>query len=328
MSQKNTAIQLIDKNQSRLEAVGLRKDLSFADWRNSALMAIESTDLRYCLDSVVGQRSLVYALTYAAITRLSLLPTLGYACIIPRKDRDGNTLATYQTEKAGLVKLALDAGYEVDSYRIRETDKVEIQHGQFTDRLVIEPKLTNRGPVIGYAAKATRTRTQKDTPVVRVHYMDLDEVLDHAVKHASSNDVQMLLSHINRENNIDDELKAIMWSQNVKWNLKQANWIKSFHGMGEKTVVKALLAKPKFSDLLNIAANAEVAQDHIGEYDTGVITVEVQNKGAVDTQRELENQQRKVFAKNKQSGRQQQSGQQTEPPNQEDAPPPEEAPFD
>jgi recombinational DNA repair protein RecT len=314
---KSTAIQLLDANETRLKAVGLRKDLSYTDWRTSAMMLIESTDLRHCLDSEVGQRSLVYALTFAAITRLSLLPSLGYACIVPRRDKNGNTLATYQTEKAGLVKLASDAGYEIDSYRIYKNDRTTIQYGS-SDSIVIIPALSDRGPIIGYAAKATWYDPLPGTQVVRVHYVDRLEVLKHAIKHASSLNVQRLLAQINTDNGIDNELDAIMANENIDWNLKNANWIKSFDGMGEKTAVRGLTQKPMFANILNIAANAEVAQEHIESYDTGVITVEVVNQGSANTRRELQaqkNQSKKLAAKN---GKQQEND-----PSPDNVPPPE-----
>jgi recombinational DNA repair protein RecT len=324
---QSAAIQLIDNNKSRLTSVGLRKDLSFSDWRNSALMLIENTDLRHCMDSKGGQISLMNALTFAAITRLSLLPTLGYACIIPRRSKSGEMHATYQLEKNGMVKLSSDAGYTVDSITLRENDDVvEFSQGQFSDRLVIKPALKKRGPVIGYFARAMDIK-RKDSPL-RVHYMTLDEVLDHAVKHASSYDVQDLLSRINRENNIDDELKGIMFNKNVSYNLRQASWIKSFHGMAEKTVVKALLGKPCFSNILNVAANAEVAQENAELDDANVITVEVENKGAANTKRELHNQRQNQSRKTTAKKPKQETQQQNDPPVQEDVPPPEESPFD
>lgn len=319
---KNVAIQLIDKNQDKLKSVALRKDLSFGDWRNSALMLIEDTDLNKCLDTHGGQVSLVNALKMAAVTRLSLLPTLGYACIVPRFNKQKKEWhASYQLEKNGMVKLSSDAGYTVDSFTLYENDEVkEFEHGQFSDRLVVRPALRKRGNVIGYFARATK-EGKDGTKTLRVHYMDLDQVLDHAIKTASSYEVRSLLYRINRDSNIDDALKAIMEDRNVDYNLKQASWIKFFHGMSEKTVVKALLGKPCFSNILNVAANIEEAQETLIE-DANVITVEVQNQGAVDTQRELESQQRKTNAK-----KSKQAPQQDAPPTQE-APPPEEAPFD
>lgn len=322
---QSTAIQLINANEERLKSVALRKDLSFPDWRNSALMLIQDTpDLMRCLETKGGQISLVNSLKMAAITRLPLLPTLGYASIIARYSKnDKEWHASYQLDKNGMVKLSSDAGYTVDSLVLHENDEVkEFTYGQFSDRLQVSPALRNPGPVIGYFARAIHTR-KDNTQTLRVHYMELDQVLNHAIKTASSYEIRTLLTRIDRSKNIDDELIAIMDDRNVEYKLKQSSWIRFFHGMGEKTVVKALLGKPCFSNILNVAANAEEIQDNYID-DAGVITVEVVNEGNANTKRKIENKNNKNRGGNRTAP--QNTGQHA-PPEYDEVPFPEE-PFE
>jgi recombinational DNA repair protein RecT len=299
MENKSQAIELFKSNDESFKAMGLRKDIAYSDWRNSALMLIENDrSLQGCFASKAGQISLINSLKMAAVTRLSLNPLLGYACIIARKNKNGEMIACYQTEKNGLVKLASDATYTVDSLTVYENDEIKIKHSAFTDIFDMTPCLKSRGQVIGYVSRAVSKR--KDNDFVRVHYMSVEQVLEHACKTASSYDVRSLLYKIRIDKGIDSEIKSILNDRNIDFQLKQSSWIRFFHGMGEKTVVKALLSKPCFSSIMNVTAGLEDIQEQFIE--TGeAITVEVINEGNENTKRHLDIMEKNKNQKQKQT---------------------------
>ena len=151
------------------------------------------------------KRSIVGAAGLAAITDLSISPTLGQAYIVPYKGK-----ATFQIGWKGLVQLAHRTG----KYTALNAGKVyegEIEHiNPVTGEPVVGEKISDK--VVGYVAYMKFVNGFEKTL-----YMTKDEVEQHALKYSQS------------------------YAYDKRSGKKSSPWSTNFDAMASKTVLKKLL---------------------------------------------------------------------------------------
>ena len=238
-------IQAIEKNaatflktlEGTLPAYAVR-DYRAETFIRSAMMAIvASPDLQECLNTAEGKMSVVNALRMAAGTGLSLNPQEGKACMVAYGKNIGTQgkanwikTASYQVMKNGLIELSLESD-QVDyitAETIRENDVFKIMKTPQGDSYTFSPDRKDRGEIDGFMAvlklKDGRTITQ---------YMTRAETEEHRDKYAKNP----------REK--DGELKP------------GHAWVKSFEGMGQKTILKKLLKSTHISREVDHAVGSD-----------------------------------------------------------------------
>jgi phage RecT family recombinase len=176
-------------------------------------MALDSSDdLQELTATPTGQKSLFDALQYAASTGLSLNPLEGKAVITVYNTKNKKTgkfekKAGYQIMKNGLIELAMETKKVsfITSDTVRDNDYFDTSKSMEGDKFEFKPALRDRGEVIGFFAAMKETNGTG-----HVKWMTVPEVEEHAEKYS-------------------------------KQTGQFSAWGKSFNGMGEKTVMKALL---------------------------------------------------------------------------------------
>jgi len=226
------------------------RDYNSDAWLKTAMMCIvENEELLKCLGTPAGQASLVHALRYAAGTGLSLNPQEGKAALIPYSGK-----VEYQVMKGGMVQLAMESKKVefITADTVYEGDTFEIEKTMDGDRYRFKPALMDRGKVLGYFA---------------------------AVKMKDGTCHVKWIDTANMEKHRDQYGKGVT-------NEKSA-WKKSFDGMAQKTVLKALLRSLEISPDLTAA----VTSDDRFEVDADVIDVtpeaEAQEPGPGSTSEEV-----------------------------------------
>lgn len=238
-------IQTIEKNaasflktlESTLPVYAIRNYKAETFIRSAMMAIVASPDLQECLVSPEGKASVVNALRMAAGTGLSLNPQEGKACMVaygknlgtPAKQRWVKT-ATYQVMKNGLIELSLESD-KVDfitAETIRENDVFNILKTPQGDSYEFSPNRKERGEIDGFMAvlklKDGRTITQ---------YMTRSETQEHRDKYA--------------KNLLDKDGKP-----------KEGHvWVKSFEGMGQKTILKKLLKSTHISREVDHAVGSD-----------------------------------------------------------------------
>ena len=238
-------IQAVEKNAATFLR-GLEETLpmyAIRDYKaetfiRSAMMAIvASPDLQECLSSQDGKASMINALRMAAGTGLSLNPQEGKACMVAYGKNLGShqkpswiKTATYQVMKNGLIELSLESD-KVDfitAETVRENDVFNILKTPDGDKYEFSPHRKDRGDIDGFMAvlklKDGRTITQ---------YMTRAETEEHRDKYA--------------KNLLDKDGK-----------LKDGHaWVKSFEGMGQKTILKKLLKSTHISREVDHAVGSD-----------------------------------------------------------------------
>lgn len=166
----------------------------------SSLLTIykDSDKLKDC-----DPKSIIAAAGTAAILKLPILPQLGYAHIIPYKDK-----ATFQISYKGLIQLAMRSGM------YKNINATEIYEGQIKEHNYItgELKLGERtsDKVVGYAAYMELINGFSKTL-----YMSKEEMESHALRYS-------------------DSYRA---DKNKSWSM----WAKNFDTMARKTILKKML---------------------------------------------------------------------------------------
>jgi recombination protein RecT len=213
----NEAGAFLQKFGKSLEQYAIRK-YDKSTFLKSAMLAIVSNDnLAECLKTEQGKLSIFNSLRYASVTGLSLNPQEGKACLIAY-----NGQVSYQIMKNGMTELALETG-QIQSIRseyIKVNDTFKTKITANGDYYEFEPADTDRGGIRGFFA-AIRFKDGYTT----IKYMTKDEVEE-----------------------IRDKYGKFVYDKKTGEKIKNSAWNKSFIGMGQKTVLKALLRSLEISD--------------------------------------------------------------------------------
>lgn len=157
------------------------RDYNQGAWLKTAMLCIlESDDLRECMATESGKRSLYYALRYAATTGLSLNPQEGKACLVPRKGK-----IMCWVEMKGWVELLLDTGRvdRVHGFVVYTGDGFSIEQSLDGDKYTYRPNLDDRGAIRGFCSAI---RMKDGT--ASVHWMTLTQMEAHRDKYGMGTD--------------------------------------------------------------------------------------------------------------------------------------------
>lgn len=192
---------------------------------SAALLISESGQLQDCLKTPAGKNSLYHAMKYAANTGLSLNPQEGKAAIMAYGGK-----VQYQVMKNGLMELAERSGKvkAISCDTVRENDEFDIEKTFNGDTYRFRPARKSRGEIDGFFAAVLL----KDGSCY-VKYMTKEEVETHR-----------------------DRYSAMYKSAPDK-----SPWKKSFEGMGQKTVIKALFRNVSISGDLDRAIGTDDAEE-------------------------------------------------------------------
>ncbi len=143
----------------------------------------------------------------AAILDLVLDPNLGFAWLVPYKDKDGHKIATFQLGYKGYIQLGLRSGqYQaLNATEIYEGEEIKID--RLSGRIVLNGKRTS-DVVTGYVGYFKLLNGFE-----KYAYMSKDQVIAHAKKYSKS------------------------------WGYKDSPWTTEFDKMAKKTVIRQLLSK-------------------------------------------------------------------------------------
>jgi phage RecT family recombinase len=169
----------------------------------AALMVYEKKELRQALSTDTGKISFLRSLQKAAADRLSLNPQDGEACIIAY----GDTIR-YQREKNGLCVLANRTGAVeyIGADTVYEKDTLTLKRTAHGDDFELTPSQGERGRAKGYIAFVMLKSGRSF-----VKWMTRAQVEAHAKKYSKA------------------------------YSQAGGAWQTSFDGMGEKTVINAIL---------------------------------------------------------------------------------------
>jgi recombination protein RecT len=157
------------------------------------------------------KKSLLGACLTAASMNLPINSNLGFAYIIPYKQKDGSFLAQFQMGYKGFVQLAIRSGQyrTINTADIREGEVRKIDHlsGEVKFRFIEENR--EAAPIVGYVAMF-----KLKSGFAKMLYMTRDDLKKHGLK----------------------------YSQNFK-KYNSGLWADDFDSMAKKTVLKLLLSK-------------------------------------------------------------------------------------
>lgn len=188
--------------------------------RSAMLCILNDKKLIEAVKTEKGQASLLGALTYAAVTGLSLNPAEGKSCLVVYGEK-----VQYQVMKNGLIEQAMNTGkvkYIMGDV-IRERDSAKIVKTMTGDIIEHTVELAERGKIKGFYAALVLSDGEQ-----HVTYMTMKEMEEHRDKYA----------------------KGLVWTYDDKYSSAKKGdkkldhaWHKSFEGQGIKTVIRRLLSR-------------------------------------------------------------------------------------
>lgn len=189
--------------------------------RSAMLMISESDQLKDCIKTEAGKKSLYHAMKYAAGTGLSLNPQEGKAAIMAFGGK-----VQYQVMKNGLIELAMQSGkvQHISSDTVRENDRFDVVKTVNGDSYEFSPARKNRGEIDGFYAAVKMLDGS-----CHIKYMTKEEAEAHRDKYSAM----------------------------YKSKPAMSPWSKSFEGMGLKTVIKALFRNLSISPDLDKAIGTD-----------------------------------------------------------------------
>lgn len=152
--------------------------------------------------------SIILAASQAAALDLPINPNLGYAAIIPYKNKSGSVDIQFQLMRSGWVELALRTGQVVKLVNEAVYEGELVSKNRFTDEYVFDETKRVSDTVIGYMAYIKLTNGFEKTV-----YWTIEEVKRHALR----------------------------YSQTYKKGY--GVWVDNFDAMAKKTLVKNLIIK-------------------------------------------------------------------------------------
>jgi recombination protein RecT len=220
--------------QKRIEEMIGRKSDSFI---TSVLQVVASNGLlaQSTPESVIG------AVYTACALNLPLNNNLGFAYIVPFKNKQGQQEAQFQLGYKGFIQLSQRTGQikRIGAVAVYDGDEEEDVKQRLTSLI---PK-TPVGSIIGYSAYLETV-----TGFEAIHVMSIDELKSHAFKYSQTYK--------------SSESKGQNWS----------TWHQQFDAMAKKTVIKLLISKyaPMSVELIKAIDNdqAIVSIDEVGNEST------------------------------------------------------------
>lgn len=196
---------------------------------NKFLASVISVTSGNSMLSKADPTSILQSAMVSATLDLEVVPTFGFAAIVPYKNRDGNTYAQFQIMTRGLVQLAMRTGeYEIINSGIIYEDEID-----GVDLLTGKPRLHDGR--MGYRKADNFGNSLEDlrnahvagffayfktlTGYERTEYWDLGRIYNHALRYSQS------------------------FSYDMKNNRRSSNWSTDFRAMANKTVLKNMLSK-------------------------------------------------------------------------------------
>lgn len=139
---------------SLLASVNIRKKFEdilgkkAAGFMSSILSAVNlNTDLKKS-----DPMSVIAASAIAASLDLPINPALGFSCIVPYKDKEGNILAQFQIQWKGFVQLGQRTGQYLTMNVSPVCEGELVDSNPFTGELVLSRKERKSDKIIGYVA--------------------------------------------------------------------------------------------------------------------------------------------------------------------------------
>jgi phage RecT family recombinase len=256
MANNNTQIAVRDGDIAEKVAGWTREYLwpfyhgkDFDGWRADAVLAIaQNKTLRECLTNDLDAAILMRALQLNAASGLSLNPQKGEAALVAYRGQKGLSI-THMPMKNGLVKLSMRTGkvsrvesgtvYEKDMFKATKSDKGDGYHWEIESG--------DRGKAKGYFALV---KLSDGTSVLE--YQTVAQVLEHALKYGNGK----------------------VWDEQARRYKNEfysdSAWGKSFNGMAEKTVIRAVLGSlylPELEEIFRAEDEAREAMRNVTEPD-------------------------------------------------------------
>lgn len=209
-------VSLLLKKESVQERLKAMLDKNAESFATSIINTINSnTQLQSCEPMTIVKSAMV-----AAALNLAVDPNLGFAAIVPYKDKNRGMEAQFQIMWRGLVQLAIRSGqYKTINVSEVYADEIESYNPftgelNFTDQSNWKMRYDKAGEVVGYMAYFKLL-----TGFEKYSYMTKAETEKHAMTYSQSYK--------------SDKQKG--WSS--------SRWSQDFDSMGKKTVLKMLLSK-------------------------------------------------------------------------------------
>jgi phage RecT family recombinase len=211
----------------------------FSGWLADAALAIaQNKSLRDCLTNDMDKIVFVRSLQLNASSGLSLSPQKGEAALVPYRGKNGLAV-THMTMKNGLVKLAMKTGkiLKIESGTVYENDVFKPKKSSAGDGYDWEIAVENRGAPRGYFSLV---KLADGTGVLE--YQTRAQVMEHALKYGNGR----------------------VWDEHTRKYKNEfypeSAWGKSFDGMAEKTVIRAVLGGlylPELEEILEAEQEPE-----------------------------------------------------------------------
>lgn len=223
--------QLTIQQYIKLPEVEARIQQRLKDNANEFIISLSNLVMQNTLIAKCEPKSLLMAAMQAAAMKLPINPSLGFAYVIPYRQKDGSYLAQLQLGYKSFIQLAVRSG------QFKTINVSDIREGELgdTDRLTGEIKFTwlrekrEEAKIIGYIAYMELV-----TGFKKVLYMSNQELEQHAGK----------------------------YSQSYKSNRATMNlWRDEFGTMASKTVLKLLLSR--FAPMTTDMQTAQVSDQAV-----------------------------------------------------------------
>ena len=209
-SNNKTLVRPIDKLKNILAAQSVQEQFQSVLKENAGAFVASIIDL-YNTDKTLqlcDPKSVVMEALKAASLKLPINKQLGFAWIVPYKNKQGQYIPTFQLGYKGYIQLCMRTG----AYRYINADVVYegelVKHDKLTGEIEIDPTRRTSDKKVGYFAFIETLNGFRKTL-----YMSLDEVIKHAQQYSKS------------------------------YGNKDSAWASDFDSMALKTCLRLLLSK-------------------------------------------------------------------------------------
>ena len=209
-SNNKTLVRPIDKLKNILAAQSVQEQFQSVLKENAGAFVASIIDL-YNTDKTLqlcDPKSVVMEALKAASLKLPINKQLGFAWIVPYKNKQGQYIPTFQLGYKGYIQLCMRTG----AYRYINADVVYegelVKHDKLTGEIEIDPTRRTSDKKVGYFAFIETLNGFRKTL-----YMSLDEIIKHAQQYSKS------------------------------YGNKDSAWASDFDSMALKTCLRLLLSK-------------------------------------------------------------------------------------
>ena len=209
-SNNKTLVRPIDKLKNILAAQSVQEQFQSVLKENAGAFVASIIDL-YNTDKTLqlcDPKSVVMEALKAASLKLPINKQLGFAWIVPYKNKQGQYIPTFQLGYKGYIQLCMRTG----AYRYINADVVYegelVKHDKLTGEIEIDPTRRTSDKKVGYFAFIETLNGFRKTL-----YLSLDEVIKHAQQYSKS------------------------------YGNKDSAWASDFDSMALKTCLRLLLSK-------------------------------------------------------------------------------------